>query len=244
MRWCNYLEKSALSVPGESIKFDYVVTSSNRSEIAKGATKSDANGVFSFEFKVPEAVELGDATVNLNVGASTSYKPASSRHETTFKIQEFRRPEFEVSVESDKNELVLGDFAVVDAKGSYRTGSVLPHSKVHWHVKSQSTAFSAAGFEGFTFDSKEFEDEDRNTAESSLNGVSGKDGIDKLKLRCAALAAIEPVDLVVDATVQDLNRQEWTQTTRVKVHPADLYVGLKSHDDKPLQPKSAKVFDF
>lgn len=244
VRWCNYLEKSALSVPGESIKFDYVVTSSNRSEIAKGATKSDANGVFSFEFKVPEAVELGDATVNLNVGASTSYKPASSRHETTFKIQEFRRPEFEVSVESDKNELVLGDFAVVDAKGSYRTGSVLPHSKVHWHVKSQSTAFSAAGFEGFTFDSKEFEDEDRNTAESSLNGVSGKDGIDKLKLRCAALAAIEPVDLVVDATVQDLNRQEWTQTTRVKVHPADLYVGLKSHDDKPLQPKSAKVFDF
>ena len=38
----------------------------------------------------------------------------------------------------------------------------------------------------------------------------------------------QPMSVVAQATVMDVNRQAWASTTTLLVHPADLYVGLRS----------------
>ena len=38
----------------------------------------------------------------------------------------------------------------------------------------------------------------------------------------------EPKSVVAQATVMDVNRQAWSSTTTLLVHPADVYVGIHS----------------
>ena len=38
----------------------------------------------------------------------------------------------------------------------------------------------------------------------------------------------QPQSVVAQATVMDVNRQAWSSTTTLLVHPADLYIGLRS----------------
>jgi hypothetical protein len=50
------------------------------------------------------------------------------------------------------------------------------------------------------------------------------------RLRIDFLAVDPPraTTVTAEATVMDVNRQAWTATANLLVHPADLYVGLKS----------------
>ncbi|CAN5193780.1 hypothetical protein BH10CYA1_BH10CYA1_55610 [soil metagenome] len=246
LRWSDWLKNSELVIPNQSAEVNYSIKSSNSTELATGVTKTDKNGTYSFDFAIPQTVELGSATVALTIkkaGVASKYDGGSSN----FQIQEFRRPEFEVTVNSDKSEMVLGDLASITAKGLYRTGSAMPHSNVHWQVKSKAGNFSASDFGEFTFSGNAYSlgsiDAKANDAEASVDGISASDGADKVRLKCAVLAVIQPVDLVVNATIQDLNRQEWSQRTSVKVHPASVYVGLKQKKST-LKPNTSKVFEF
>ncbi|MBS2002737.1 MAG: hypothetical protein JST44_14600 [Cyanobacteria bacterium SZAS LIN-5] len=247
VRWTDYLRDCSLSVPAVPVEFTYVIKSSDEVEIAKGSTRTDKYGVFAFEFPLPSAVELGDATIILTAKDSAKYIPQNHESTGDFQIQEFRRPEFEVTIDSDKSEMVLGEAALIKAKGSYRTGAVMPHSKVHWLVRSQPSYFSSNDFSSFSFDSKcgriDY-DGDNDRAQKTLDGISGVDGIDSVSLRCSKLDVIEPVDLTVEPTLQDLNRQEWSASTTVKVHPASVYVGLKQKDETQLHSKTPKTFEF
>ena len=38
----------------------------------------------------------------------------------------------------------------------------------------------------------------------------------------------QPQSVLAQATVMDVNRQAWSSTTTLLVHPADLYIGLRS----------------
>ncbi|MBI2810915.1 MAG: hypothetical protein HYX67_08820 [Candidatus Melainabacteria bacterium] len=246
IRWSDWLKNSELVAPNDPVEVHYSIKASDSTELANGVRKTDKSGGFSFEFAIPQTVELGTASIALSIkkaGVAAKYDGGSSN----FQIQEFRRPEFEVTVNSDKSEMVLGDFASITATGLYRTGSAMPHSKVHWQVNSKAGNFSAPDFGEFSFtgntSSFEFSDTSGNDAETSVDGISASDGADKVRLKCAALAVVQPVDLVVNATIQDLNRQEWTQNTSVKVHPASVYVGLKKKDST-LKPNTSKVIEF
>ena len=40
--------------------------------------------------------------------------------------------------------------------------------------------------------------------------------------------APRPVSILANATVMDVNRQAWSSSTSLLVHPANLYIGLRS----------------
>ncbi len=246
LRWSDWLKNGALVAPSDSVEVNYTIKSSDATELSKGVTKVDKAGAFSFEFAIPQTVELGTANINLTIkkpGVSTTFDGGMSN----FQIQEFRRPEFETTVNSDKSEMLLGDLASITAKGLYRTGSAMPHSKVHWQVQSREGYFTAAGFSDFEFQDKTNSFSSRqgpaNDAKSSLDGISASDGADTVRLKCVSLATIQQVTLDVGATIQDLNRQEWSQKTAITVHPASVYVGLKRKNSN-LKSSSPKLFEY
>jgi uncharacterized protein YfaS (alpha-2-macroglobulin family) len=248
LRWVDWDKNGELTTPNQLTEVTYTVKSSDSTELAKGQVKIDKNGGFAFYFAVPQIVELGYCEVSLTAVGSARRLPASRLGEVGFQVQEFRRPEFELALSSNKSNMILGDVASLTATGNYRTGNPLPHAKVHWNVRSRTAYFKPKGLDGYSFDqsrryNSDGSDNVKNEASAVLDGLSDVAGTDILQIKCKSLARIEPVTLTVEATVQDVNRQEWSQSTSVLVHPADVYVGVKPAQ-KYFTPQDPKTFDF
>ena len=73
-----------------------------------------------------------------------------------------------------------------------------------------------------------FDDEDFKEPQSeNFSGVTNSAGEHFLRIDFAGKAT-RPTSITAEATVMDLNRQAWTSGTSLLLHPADVYVGLRS----------------
>ena len=77
-----------------------------RNKIASGRSKLNAQGGFHMEFKLPDDVNLGTGYVQVEAVNAPS-KHTRTTHTHGFQIQEFRRPEFEVSASADPAQLFV-----------------------------------------------------------------------------------------------------------------------------------------
>ena len=59
-------------------------------------------------------------------------------------------------------------------------------------------------------------------------GRTDSAGVHRVQLDFGKPTPPEPTAVTAEATVMDVNRQAWTSTVNLLVHPADLYVGLRS----------------
>ncbi|MFN8555655.1 MAG: alpha-2-macroglobulin family protein [Candidatus Obscuribacterales bacterium] len=218
----------------------------------KDVCELDSDGSFTFSYKLPLDMELGPCQIQFETGEDFNISNRTST--LPFNVQEFRRPEFEVTLNSNKQSMVIGDVAAVKASACYRSGASFPNGKVRWTVRSMMGNFSFQPTDrnlyGYFFGNG-FKRRGRwpgrigehssynhgghrvnldflqNNATATLDGTTDAHGDDVLLLSCKSLAEPEPTSLLIESTVQDLNRQSWSQRSNVLVHPADLYVGLK-----------------
>ncbi|HZH34830.1 MAG TPA: MG2 domain-containing protein, partial [Pyrinomonadaceae bacterium] len=75
----------------------YVVRDARGNEITKGDALLNAFGAFDFKFKLPDNANLGYSQIELRTQSNLS----GNYHSHGFQIQEFRRPEFEVSAKNE-----------------------------------------------------------------------------------------------------------------------------------------------
>lgn len=61
-----------------------------------------------------------------------------------------------------------------------------------------------------------------------FQGITGDDGCHRLGISTTPGSELRPWSVSAEATVEDVNRQAWTASTSVLVHPSALYVGLRS----------------
>src|SRR5205814_728448 len=64
--------------------------------------------------------------------------------------------------------------------------------------------------------------------DEELAGHTDSDGKHRLRIDFDSVKPSRPSTVTAEASVTDVNRQTWTSTATMLVHPADLYVGLKS----------------
>ncbi len=81
------------SIGDVSREVGYVVYDPRNNEIGKGTVQLNAFGAFDFQFKLPDNANLGYSRVELTSKAGIG----GQTYNHGFQIQEFRRPEFEVS---------------------------------------------------------------------------------------------------------------------------------------------------
>ena len=78
----------------------------------------------------------------------------------------------------------------------------------------------------------DFPGPDGNTQTETFTGKTDADGTHYLRLDFNQLGKPEqnprPMSIIAQATVMDVNRQAWASSTSLLVHPADLYIGLRS----------------
>jgi uncharacterized protein YfaS (alpha-2-macroglobulin family) len=244
MRRVGGLQDGDVGLVGDAVTaVNYRVTGSQGNDIGGGQAKVNALGGFDFTFTLPTQVNLGYAQLNLfaegNLGGMNGVQFSHS-----FQIQEFRRPEFEVTARNESaGPYFAGEHADVAVEAKYYAGGPLPNADVAWQVTTSPGSYSPPGWPDFTFGTWQpwwwggpiYRSEYFGPGPGSggakvetFNGQTDASGTHYLRLDFDETGGPQPLSVQAQATVMDVNRQAWSSTTSLLVHPASLYVGLRS----------------
>ncbi len=230
-----------LGYEGSPESLRWTITDAYGNELGTGSAEVGELGGFDLAFEIPDTPALGHAQLRLEAAEG---EHAGAAHHHAFQIQEFRRPEFEVSTSLDPRPYILGEHAYVTANAAYYAGGALPDAPVEWHVHWTDGSFTPPGREDYRFGSWSswwgglgswgmgglgyWGGSSGPQSSERLQGATGPDGSHTIKLDFLALHPPRPMSVTAEATVIDVNRQRWTSSQTLLLHPAALYVGLKS----------------
>ena len=216
-----------LELPAQK-SLNYRLLDSRGNEVTKGVARLGELGGFDFKLSLPKDLNLGSTRVELRADGDS--------YNHNFQVQEFRRPEFEVSAQADQGSVVVGQSGSVSVEARYFSGGGLKDAPVRWNVRSQATNYSPPHWEKFTFGSwtpwwdcyRWWETPTSTSNSKSFEGRTNGAGKHTLDLQFRNVSPPRPHSLTATASVADVNRQNWTATTTLLVHPARHYVGIRS----------------
>ncbi|HLG14839.1 MAG TPA: DUF6049 family protein [Blastocatellia bacterium] len=215
---------------GAASSVDYTLKDSRGNEVTKGSCAINAFGGFDAVLKLPPTMNLGYASIQLQSQPNKTIPGSETSHQ--FQVQEFRRPEFEVSASASEGPHFVGGSAEASVTAAYYAGGGLPDAQVNWTVTSKPGHFTPPNRDDFTFGKwTPWWIERSEGGESRIETFSGRtDSAGKHRLRIDFVSVAPPRASAVtaQASVTDVNRQQWTATANLLVHPADLYVGIRS----------------
>ena len=224
---------------GEAVQaVRYQITEPQGNEIGSGRVEVNSLGGFDFVFTIPENVNLGYANITLDAEGSLA-NLYNTQYYHNFQIQEFRRPEFEVTARTEtEGPYFAGGEAVIAVDAKYYAGGPLPNAEVTWNVASTPSTYRPPNWPDFVFGIwkpwwffERFYGEygmDGGTTYETFTGQTDAAGSHYLRLDFPEHADHQPYSVRAEGTVMDVNRQAWTGTAELLVHPANLYAGLRS----------------
>ncbi|HTL34763.1 MAG TPA: DUF6049 family protein, partial [Kofleriaceae bacterium] len=223
-----------MGLGGQVTGITYKVNDSQGREIAKGDAQVNGVGGFSTTFKLPKTPNLGYAYIY--------FETQGPRHESyshNFQIEEFRRPEFEVSTAASQGPFLVGQNGDVTVNAKYYAGGPLPGAPVYWDINASQTSYTPPNRDEFTFGEwvpwwgyRDYGDDDRSSGQRSnhweLKGTTDATGAHVLHMDFLSLNPAMPMSVSASASVTDVNRQTWSSSSALIVHPSALYIGLKT----------------
>ncbi|MEL6343408.1 MAG: alpha-2-macroglobulin family protein [Myxococcota bacterium] len=209
---------------------------SRRNEVAKGTTSLTRLGGFDLALALPD-------TINLGYGQLVFRVPGHTERSHSIRIEAFRRPEFEVSVNAPPDVVTLGDEIVLTASASYYAGGVLPGAVVGWSAEASTTTFTPPNRDEYRFGKWTpwwlYRDSYGGSLYEQFSGKTDASGAHRLSLRAESLANPRPLSVVVSASVTDVNRQTFSGSKTILIHPSSVYVGVKP--SRPFYPGDMPV---
>ncbi len=226
---------------GDALRsIDYRITDPLGNDLGSGQTQVNVLGGFDLVFTIPQAANLGTARLNLTAAGDLGGLDGIS-HSHAFQVQEFRRPEYEVAARNETTgPYFAGDHATLAVEAKYYAGGGLPNADVTWNVTTSDGTYAPPNWPDFTFGNWQpwwmydawYQGSGDHTQTETFAGKTDATGTHYLSLdlvqRGDATREPQPQSAVAQATVIDVNRQAWSSSTTLLVHPADLYVGLRS----------------
>jgi uncharacterized protein YfaS (alpha-2-macroglobulin family) len=219
-----------LAVPSvKSVR--YSVQSSQGHTITEGRALVSSAGGFDLHFTLPANVDLGLATVLF------SSREGQWEFSHPIRAEEFRRPEYEVSLAAEGALHFVGEPVLLQASAKYYTGGPLTGASGAVRVAAQRAQFSPPNRGAYTFGEQilwwRWDRGDRRFSDGSDSAKTwqghtdsaGRVAFDVLPVKAEPAY---PHRLSIDVSVQDVNRQMWSDHQDVLVHPARTYVGMKS----------------
>ncbi len=239
--WIRHIDTAPegdVSLPDlQGVTLQYQLTDSMGNEVASGVGELNNLGGFDVALTLPTNMNLGYANLYFTLVGALPRDVYNQSYGHTIQVQEFRRPEFEVTARNeDKGPFFVGDSAVVAVEAGYYAGGPLPNAETNWDVTAQPGSYTPPNWPDFTFgqwtpwwrfDYGYF----GGPGQESYAGFAGRtDATGAHYLRINFLSAQEPrpYSVTAAARVMDVNRQAWAASTSLLVHPAALYVGLRS----------------
>ncbi|MFH1132103.1 MAG: MG2 domain-containing protein, partial [Pseudomonadota bacterium] len=218
-------------LPKKTKSISYEVKDSRGNKIEKGKTKIGALGGFDLKFKLPDDANLGRANIQLKI-ESPPAEGGSIGH--SFRIEEFRRPEFEVKTQVSNGPHLIGSYADLSMIAKYYAGGGLPDSGVKWQVAASKGHFVPPNRDEFTFvgwrPSWLLSTSEVRSTSAKFEGKTDNRGTHHLRVHFDPSDFMEPMSVRATAAIQDVNRQTWSDSSELLVHSSRIYVGLKTEE--------------
>ncbi|MEL6185452.1 MAG: alpha-2-macroglobulin family protein, partial [Myxococcota bacterium] len=201
---------------------------------AKEATLS-RYGSFTLDIDVPKDANLGRAHVEIEVPSLG--RRARTRH--LLRIEEFRRPVFDVSVQLDAPPHVIGEPLSAVARAEAYAGGALSGTPVRWQVHEATAHYAPPGWDGWRFGAESpwwwsfrlnFPRAGSDGATYRVEDVTDASGRSTLKLVPREPKKNLPVSLSVGVEVEDVDRRSVRAQAQALVLPAERTIGLRLED--------------
>ncbi|HUP20524.1 MAG TPA: carboxypeptidase-like regulatory domain-containing protein [Gemmatimonadota bacterium] len=191
-------------------------------ELARGSSDVGPLGGFDMAFTVPSYTDAGGVAIEVTAKGAAERAGRTHRHDV--RVEEFRRPDFEVDLKKDAADAIVGGTVELSLAARYFAGGALSDARVDWVAEARPGWYRPPNREDFRFGAWS----DAEDSWQELNATTDGDGRHAVRLELLEADPALPVQLEVSATVMDVNRQAWTESAQVLVHPSDVYVGLRT----------------
>ena len=212
------------SLPAGVKDVEVVINDSQGRELYNEKLPVSDMGTVYGEFQLDEEASLGSYDIWAYVEDQSYY--------TSFQVAEYRKPEFQVSVETDRDAYVQGDTINVTAQATYYFGGPVANADVTWSVLSRNYFFrwDGPGYYDFTDYQWEQREEQYYGGYGYLiaQGQGTTDGEGRVTFQVPADIADEITSQVftIEVTVTDVNNQQTSNRTETVVHKGLFYIGL------------------
>lgn len=121
----SYIVKKGLdaSVPGKSMELNFILRDANWKQVAEQKATTDEYGTASVDFELPKEGKTGQYSISVN-GTASEY----------FRVEEYKRPTFEITFPKVNEKYNWGDTVVVKASAKTYAGVPVQGAKVEYQV--------------------------------------------------------------------------------------------------------------
>lgn len=188
-------------------------------------------GTFHGEFVLDPEAPLGSYFIEVQKTELDLYTG------TSFRVAEYRKPEFQVQVTTDRDAYLAGDTIRVTAEATYYFGGAVADAPVHWSVLSRDFWFQYrcpvegtcpwydwTDTEWGAYGPQEYGGYGRLIAQGDTR--TGPDGRITFQVPADLGAIGRSQEFIIEASVTDLSGQQVSNRTSAVVHQGEFYIGL------------------
>lgn len=219
------------AIPTDIRTLEVSVIDSQGREVYREALPVSNMGTFADELLLGEEAPLGAYFLQLQDEAFEFYNGAS------FRVAEYRKPDFEITVETDDVDTLDGDTIDVSVAASYYFGGPVANADLTWNVLSAPFDFTYRCPEGTVCPAYSWSDYDASKDYGEFYGSYGRlvasgttatDAQGNATFRVSADIAeeISSRSFTIEANITDINGQEVSQRTSATIHRGAFYIGL------------------
>jgi hypothetical protein len=214
------------SLPTQMKTVPIKVLDANGREILTQDLPLNAYGTFNGEIKLDGGAALGYYSIILEFG------PDNRRfyNSVDFQVAEYKKPEFEVAVKTDKDSYINGETIRVDTESTYYFGGAVSNAKVQWRLLTDDLFFTTDKVKGW-WDFTDYDLTANRTRSGGVvsegKGITDKDG--KFAFTVPADVQDYPLsqNFTIDVEITDINNSAVSSRAVVPVHKGEFYIGLK-----------------
>ena len=229
----SYIVKKGLDacVPGKSMELKFILRDANWKQVAEQKATTDEYGTASVDFELPQGGQTGMYHVSVNNRANSS-----------FRVEEYKRPTFEITFPKVNEKYNWGDTVVVKASAKTYAGVPVQGAKVEYQVTRRNQLWwwgaGSAGQLVKTDSCVTREDGTFNVEIPLEASLSGKDEVDMSDfMRIARFFNFEVSAIVTDISGES---HEGVMSLPLGTKPTILTVNLP----KRIETDSLKTVTF
>ncbi len=182
---------------------------------------------FSDNFTIPESAKTGNYYLDLYVSKNRIYR-------TTVKVEEYRVPEFEVTVDVPEEGLVRGQSAEIKTLAKYFYGAPVSNASLDYRFYERKYVFNPKALSGYSFYSERryFGDDLRWRGFEEEEIAKGSSTIDSLGTFTYKYSGIPQEGIskiyTFESDVVGESDKRFSDSSEYIVHMAEHYTGVKS----------------
>jgi uncharacterized protein YfaS (alpha-2-macroglobulin family) len=204
-----------------------VLRSPDWQEVGTWPVTTNAFGTFAQSIIVPRTASLGSWRIEVKEFA---HERDTS---TSFEVAEYRPAEIQARVASAAPSYRRGAQARFEVQGDYLYGAPMAGAELTYMATRRETSWQVPGLDGFTTDASLYDSAYPEKAPSAGVIAQGEAKLDDTGKYIHAVplelpGQLGPELVSFDAEVRDVSRQAAGSGSSAIVHPADVYVALKT----------------